>query len=41
MLWLLTKLSAWMNRPYDYTAELERLRERHKKRLDSERDDDA
>jgi hypothetical protein len=26
MLWLLHKLSSWMNRPYDFTEELERLR---------------
>jgi hypothetical protein len=29
MLWLLMKLSEYLNRPYDYTAELERLRKKH------------
>ena len=38
MLWLLHKLSEWMNRPYDFTDELERLREKQKKPIDRDED---
>ena len=31
MIWLLSKLSAWMNRPYDFGPELEELRKRKRK----------
>lgn len=41
MLWLLHKLSEWMNRPYDFTEELERLRERRRKGIDIDDDDAA
>jgi hypothetical protein len=36
MLWLLQKLSDWMNRPYDPTNSIERLREKYKKCIDSD-----
>jgi hypothetical protein len=36
MLWLLQKLSDWMNRPYDPTSSIERLREKYKKPIDSD-----
>jgi hypothetical protein len=32
MIWLLSKLSAWMNRPYDFGPELEELRKRQAER---------
>ena len=38
MLWLLHKLSEWMNRPYDHTSGIERLREKYKKPIDSDDD---
>jgi hypothetical protein len=38
MLWLLHKLSEWMNRPYDPTSNIERLREKYKKPIDSDDD---
>ena len=38
MLWLLQKLSDWMNQPYDHTSGIERLREKYKKPIDSEKD---
>ena len=41
MLWLLHKLSEWMNRSYDFTDELERLREKQRKRIDIEDDGGA
>jgi hypothetical protein len=37
MIWLLQKLSDWMNRPYDPTSSIERLREKYKKPIDSGR----
>lgn len=36
MLWLLQKLSDWMNRPYDPTSRIERLREKYKKPIDND-----
>ena len=30
MFWILHKLAEYMNRPYDFTDELERLREKHR-----------
>jgi hypothetical protein len=36
MIWLLQKLSDWMNRPYDPTNSIERLREKYKKHIDSD-----
>ena len=41
MLWILQKLSEWMNRPYDFSEELERLREKQRKSIDIEDDDAA
>lgn len=38
MLWILHKLAAYMNQPYDHTKDLEALRERQKKRVDSDDD---
>ena len=38
MLWLLQKLSDWMNRPYDHTGNIERLREKYRKPIDSDDD---
>lgn len=36
MIWLLQKLSDWMNRPYDPAPSIERLREKYKKPIDSD-----
>lgn len=43
MLWILTCLSAWLNAPYDWRDDLDKLREEQdrKKDLDDDRDADA
>ena len=41
MIWLLTRISAWLNRPYDIGPELDRLRRKHGDKNDVDSDDDA
>lgn len=40
MLWLLHKLANWMNRPYDFSQELEQLRESQRLRQESKENSD-